>query len=57
MWNIECHDLSHVNEELSKVNKVQQAKLVAQQHGECAFACLMFGAPPDTNEKDPYMIF
>jgi hypothetical protein len=39
MWNIECHDLSHVNEELShKMRKVQQVKRAVQE-GECVF-CL-----------------
>jgi hypothetical protein len=41
MWNIECHDLSHVNDELSKVNKVQQVKRIIQHQGECVFACFI----------------
>ena len=66
MWNIECHDMSHVNEELSKVKKVDEVKRVVQQpQCECVFAFLsLLFALSGINkcskialDTEPYMIF
>jgi hypothetical protein len=67
MWNIECHDMSHVNEELSKMKKVEEVKrhvVVQQQQGKYVFALgfvlavcsSSWDQHVNAKVKDPYMI-